>query len=405
MTESSAGNDQARRRWLILGVVYVCMLAFAMTLQSVPPILSLVMADLGLSHTQAGLLMSFFALPGIVISIPAGMLADRYNQKVIGIASLALMVSGMAVTASGNSLATLALGRVIAGIGGMTLAVMLPQMVAQWFAGREVGTAMGIFNTGMPLGTIISLNLLPVLAVSQGWRASIWVAAGVSLLAIAALGLLFKPAPRGDAPEQPRRSSLWRDIRLAGMPIWLVGVIWMLFNAAVISLFTFTPDLLTSNGFTPASAGFHTSLVMAPSLLLSPMVGYAMDRTGRKVAILATGGVALAALVVWVPTAIGWILPLMLLLGVAQAMVPAPVFSLPADLVSPQRLGLSFGIISTCLNIGVVAGPVAVGLVKDVTGSYQTSYGLMTGWAAMFVVVAIILARVRRRSTPDLTEM
>ncbi len=398
MTESRPQMNQTRRRWLMLGVVYVCMLAFAMTLQSVPPVLSLVMDDLGLSHAQAGLLMSFFALPGILISIPAGMLADRYSQKMIGIVSLVLMIGGIALTASGNSLATLALGRVIAGIGGMTLAVMLPQLVAQWFAGREVGTAMGIFNTGMPLGTIISLNLLSVLGASQGWRASIWVAAGVSVLAIVALGLFFKPAPRGDTPAPERPSSLWQDIRLAGMPIWLLGLIWMLFNAAMISLFTFTPDLLRSSGFTPASAGFHTSLLMVPALLLSPLVGYVMDRTGRRVSILAIGGVALAALIVWVPTAIGWILPLVLLIGVAQAMVPAPVFSLPATLVSPQRMGLAFGIISTCLNIGVVAGPAAVGLIRDATGSYQASYGLMSASAALLVVFAIILVRVRRRS-------
>ena len=37
-------------------------------------------------------------------------------------------------------------------------------------------------------------------------------------------------------------------------------------------------------------------------------------------------------------------------------------------------------------------------LVMDVTGSYQTSYTLMGGSAALLVVVAIILAWVRRRS-------
>lgn len=208
--------NQTKQRWLILGVVYLCMLAFAMTLQSVPPVLSLVVADLGLSHAQAGLLMSFFALPGIIISIPAGMLADRYSQKLIGLVSLALMIGGIALTASGNSLLILALGRVIAGIGGMTLAVMLPQLVAQWFAGHEMGTAMGIFNTGMPLGTIISLNLLSALGVSQGWRASIWVAAGVSLLAMVVLGLFFKSAPREETAAPRERVNLWRDIRLRG---------------------------------------------------------------------------------------------------------------------------------------------------------------------------------------------
>ncbi len=42
--------------------------------------------------------------------------------------------------------------------------------------------------------------------------------------------------------------------------------------------------------------------------------------------------------------------------------------------------------------------PAVVSLVMDVTGSYQTSYALMSGSAALLVVVAIIFAWVRRRS-------
>jgi CP family cyanate transporter-like MFS transporter len=141
--DNTTATVEAKRRWVILGVATLSCLAFATTMQSVPPILSLIMAEFQLTYAQGGLLMSLFALPGIAISIPAGMLTDRYGQKTIGITCFALMIVGTAIFASGNSLPVLILGRVVAGAGALTILVLAPQLLAQWFAGREMGTAMG----------------------------------------------------------------------------------------------------------------------------------------------------------------------------------------------------------------------------------------------------------------------
>jgi len=392
---NEAVDTEPRQRWVILGVIYLSMLAFAIVFQSVPPVLSLIMADLSLSHAQGGLLMSFFALPGIIVAIPAGMLADRYSQKAIGLVSLALMILGPALVASGSSLPILALGRIISGVGAVTFLVVAPQLLVQWFTGREVGIAMGIFNTGMPLGTILSLNLLSRLAESLDWRASIWLSAGLSLVALVVFAWLFAAAPRRSGHISPPSEGFFQDIRLVGMPIWLVGAAWGLFNAAVIPVFTFTPDLLKTVGLGIASAGFLTSLVMWPALVLSPVVGYIIDKIGHKRTIIAVGGLALAALIVWIPDAAGWVLALMLIIGVAQALVPAPIFALPPDVTTPERLGLGFGILSTCLNIGVVVGPAVAGLMRDVTGTYQASYALMSGFALLVALAMLVLARWR----------
>jgi len=136
-TGASATDIEARRRWVILGVAYVCMLTFVITLQAVPPVLSLVMAELELSHAQGGLIMSLYAVPGLIISIPAGMLADRYGQRVIGLVSFSLAIAGASIVATSNSLPILILGRLVTGVGAMTLMVLGPQLLAQWFRGRE----------------------------------------------------------------------------------------------------------------------------------------------------------------------------------------------------------------------------------------------------------------------------
>ncbi|MDP2934859.1 MAG: MFS transporter, partial [Dehalococcoidia bacterium] len=337
-----------------------------------------------------------FALPGIVVSIPAGMLADRYGQKAIGVVSLVLMIAGAAIFALSDSLPLLGLGRAISGAGAMTLLVVAPQALAQWFADREIGIASGVFNSAVPLGVILSLNLLSVLGEGLGWRASIWASAAVSLVTLGIFVLFFSPAPRRGQPAPRPSEGLFRAIRLAGTPIWLVGAAWMFFNAALVSLFTFTPDFLRSAGSSAAQAGMLTSAVMWPALVLSPLVGYVIDKVGGKRALVAGGGIALSVLLFLVPVAAGWMLALLLLIGVAQAMVPAPIFALPPEVTGPQRLGLAFGIISTCLNLGIVAGPAATGLVRDVTGSYQASYALMAAFAILIALAMLVLGRGQR---------
>ena len=275
----------------------------------------------------------------------------------------------------------------------MTLIVLAPQLLAQWFAGRETGIAMGIFTTGMPLGTILSLNFLSLLGEHLGWRVSIWFSAGIPLVALILFVLLFVPAPGRSQQTSSQSEGFFRSIRLAGVSIWIVGAAWMMFNAAFISLFTFTPGFLQAAGFGVASAGFITSAVMWPALVLQAVVGYVIYKIDRKRTIVAIGGLAFAVLLVLVPTATGWMLALLLLIGVAQSLVPAAIFALPPDVISPERLGLGFGIVATCLNVGIVVGPAIVGLVRDVTGSYQASYVLMGGFSFLVTVAMIILSR------------
>ncbi|MFC1980246.1 CynX/NimT family MFS transporter [Chloroflexota bacterium] len=390
---------RARRRWAMLCLGFLCILAFAVMMQYVPPVLSLVMAEFQLSYAQGGLLMSLFALPGIMLSIPIGMLADRYSQKLIVVVLFVIMIAGAAMFASGNSFPILGLGRVVSGIGARGFSVIVPLFLAQWFARREMGIAMGVFHAGMPLGIILSLNILSLLGENLGWQASAWSSVGFSLVVLLIFVFLFSAAPRTNQHISPRSFGFLQDMRQAGAQIWLVGAAWMLFGATFISLITFTPDFLQASGFSIASAGFLTSLVMWPQLVLGPIVGYVLDKMGRKRTIIAVGGLTSAILVLLIPIASQWILVLMLLIGVAMSLIPVPIFALPSEITSPEKLGVAFGVLATCNNLGIVIGPATAGFIRDVTGSYQASYALMAGFALMIMFMMIIL---NLRHNPEL---
>lgn len=60
-----------------MAATYLASFSYGLTIQSVPPVLPLLIKDFHLAHAQAGLAQSLFALPMIFLAIPAGFLADR----------------------------------------------------------------------------------------------------------------------------------------------------------------------------------------------------------------------------------------------------------------------------------------------------------------------------------------
>lgn len=171
---------------------YVCMLAFALVFQSIPPILKLIISELNITHAQAGLLMSLFALPGIFIAIPSGIISDRFGVRKVGITSLVLMVIGTFVVGTSNNFPSICVGRLISGIGAITLAIVLPQLLSRWFMGKELGIGMGVFNTAMPLGTVASFNVFGIMGSNLGWQSSIFLTTVFSVLALLIFLWLFK---------------------------------------------------------------------------------------------------------------------------------------------------------------------------------------------------------------------
>lgn len=54
-------------------------------------------------------------------------------------------------------------------------------------------------------------------------------------------------------------------------------------------------------------------------------------------------------------------------------------------------MGLGYGILSTCLNVGVLIGPYLVGVSYDATLNYGFGVNLMAGFSLVTGIVAIVL--------------
>jgi MFS family permease len=375
----------------------MCLLlvTWAFVFRVVPPVLTLMISELGLSHTQAGLLMSLFALPGIALAIPGGLLADRLGARAVVSFSLVLVILGAVIVATGHAFSLIGLGRLLAGIGGATLAVIAPRVVAEWFVGREIGTAMGIYNTAVPVGTLAAFNASAMLGSGLGWRSSIWSSTVLALLVLLAFLFLFPQSSARQRDREESQQALRSDFRALGLPVWLLGLAWMWLSAEAAAFTTFAPDFMVQQGSSIPFAGFASSLFMLGPLCFSVPVGYLTDRFGRKELFIGAGGLASAVFVLLFAAVPAGTVLFVIAAGVSIAFVPAPVFSLAADFLGRERLGLGYGVILTGQNLGAVLGPYLVGLTKDLTGSYTGAFAAasMMGALVPLTVVSLRLAR------------
>jgi len=185
-------NVTENYRWNILGLATFCTLTFGVVFQSIPPIIGILVDVFHISYAQAGALMGLFTLPAIFLSLPGGILVDRFGSRRVGGASLLIMTLGTAIVAFGNNYWIIGFGRLVAGVGAAVLLVVAPKVITSWFYDREIGLSMGIFNIAMPLGTILSLNFLGVIAHRFNWRASIWTSFAVSVTALTLFLVLYR---------------------------------------------------------------------------------------------------------------------------------------------------------------------------------------------------------------------
>jgi len=216
---------------------------------------------------------------------------------------------------------------------------------------------------------------------------------GIYALITAILLLSFYQLPPSQTLENGKREDLCQSLKEMGYPIWWVGVSWLWFNAAFVSFTTFAPNFFFQKGYTIEQSGLLTGIPLLGSLFLSPLMGYLVDRFRHQEWLIAIGGIALSILILSFNFSPSFLF-LVTLMGIFSATIPAPIYSLPPELLKPENLGLGFGVISTCSSIGLFTAPYLIGKAKDLTGSYGFSLVFIS---LFFLLTVISIFFVHRR--------
>src|SRR3984885_2995765 len=205
-TPTSRGGEALRNRWFILAVLFVVRLTMAFQFQSVAAVAPLLGQEFSVGLADIGILIGLYFTPGIALAVPGGASGQRFGDKNTVLGALLLMLIGGLVMALSASWSGQIAGRLVAGAGGVLLNVVMTKMVADWFAGKEIATAMAIFVNSWPAGVAISLLTLPLIGTTYGVAAAYLAVAAVIGFGIVLLvaGYQAPPDPMTGAATSAR---------------------------------------------------------------------------------------------------------------------------------------------------------------------------------------------------------
>lgn len=327
--------------------------------------------------------MGLFTLPALLVALPSGVLLDRYGARRIALFAAVLLLLGNLLAALAVNYLWLALGRFIAGSGAAVVMVVAPQVVASAFRQQGLGLAMGLFNISVPLGTMMALYGVALLLPSWGWQSAFWLDLLLSLLLLL-LVLLFYPKQVSSAPSGSASDSVWQGLASIPMTLLWLALCLGFYSMGAMQFFSFAPAFYQAEGVSEARAGLLASLPMLPSLLLAPLFGWISDRIGLRWLFVVVGSLGVAAVLLILPLDDlgGVFYPL--LLGLFLALMVPTIYSMPPDLLPPERLGLAYGLLSMAFGVGGLSGSLLVGMARDWSGDYQWGFQ----WMALLSLLA-----------------
>ena len=193
-------------RWTILGILFIARTSVGFQFQSVASVSPSLIDHLSISYAQIGTLIGIYMLPGVVIALPGGFLISLLGDKRIAVAGLLLMIVGGVVTASAESYGIVLVGRLISGTGGVLFNVVLTKMVVDWFADREIVSAMGILLGSWPMGIALGMVIYSPLVNAFSWPWAMFASVLVGGLSLVLVGVFYARPP--SAEETPQREPV-----------------------------------------------------------------------------------------------------------------------------------------------------------------------------------------------------
>ena len=351
-------------RWFVLAVLFVVRLTMAFQFQSVAAVAPLLGQAFGVGLAVIGLLIGLYLAPGMALALPGGAIGDRFGDKRTVLAALLLMLIGGLAMAQSTSWSVQIAGRLIGGAGGVMLNVQMTKIVADWFAGKEIATAMAIFVNSWPAGIALSLLTLPLIGTAYGVGA-VYLAV-VALIAIALT--LFATAYRAPANVVTTAATSAPLDRKAVIAVITAGLIWGLYNVGFAMIFSFGPSLLVERGWSISAAGSTVSIGLWLAVVAVPLGGFLADRSGRPAVLLVAGCIVSALLMVALPRSDA-VIPILIALGLICGQPAGPIMSLPARVLRPETRAIGMGIFYTLYYATMMLGPVVAGACAKWTGS------------------------------------
>jgi MFS family permease len=433
-------------------IVIAAGIGAALHVGKLPPAVTALQAELGLSLVQAGFALSLMQLAGMLLGVAFGALADGLGLQrsmVIGLALLALgSTLGGAATAPALLLAT----RVIEGLGFLLVVLPAPALLRRWAPPGKVTVVLGLWGAYMPLATALALLGGPLAIAALGWRGWWWALAALCAAmalwlhrtappreaagtggrgpapaaatpaaagTVAVIAAAAGPAPSATAmataaaagsarPATPTGWSHRLGATLRAPGPWLVALSFAMYSGQWLAVIGFLPTIYAGAGIGSSAVAVLTAGVAAANIVGNVGAGRWLARGVPAPRLLVTGFVTMALCTVAAfaeggPAGAG--LPptarylALVLFSAVGGLIPGTLFSLAVRVApGPETLATTVGWMQQWSAFGQFAGPPAAAWLTLQVGGWHFTWLMTTACSLLGLALSQALARRLQRS-------
>lgn len=382
------------REVAVLSAVAFCV---ALGFGIVGPAIPLFAKEFGVTAFWASSVVSVFAFMRLVGSLPAGWIVDRAGERITLAVGLTIVAVSSAFAGLSTSFAQLLVLRGIGGLGSAMFTVSALALLIRVAAPEQRGRAAAAFQGGFLLGGVVGPAVGGiVLGISIRlpffvYAATLGAAVVVVITTMARTHLLDAPTKASDSAAAAGRTG-WAAMRQAlRNRAYVTALAVNLGNgftsfglrSAIVPLF-----VVNSLGLGNAWAGYGALASAAVQAPLLSRAGRTTDTRGRRIALmLGTGITGLGFLALAVTGSLWAFLAAMAVLGAGSAYLGAGPSAVVGDVTGGKREGPVVATFQMMSDVGAIAGPLIVGHIVDVTGSY--SLGFTIGAAILLVTFTL----------------
>jgi sugar phosphate permease len=376
---------------VILAAGTLAQASFSTASVGLPALAPAIRSQYRISLSETGLVLAAIGIGMLFTLLPWGLLADRFDEPLV--IAVGLVGAGLALGTAAwtHGLGTLVAALVAAGALGASVNAASGRAIMSWFPPGELGLALGIRQTAIPIGGALGAAVLPVLG---GTRPAFIALGGSCIVGAVVAAAFMRGSPAGgDELELAEISRPMHDPRM-----WLLGGGTALFLTAQIGITGFVVLFLHEHRHVSthaAAALLATINILAIAARIG--AGRISDRLRTRLRPLRAIGIALAAATAGVaalteaPLAV--LVAAFAIAGVLSMAWNGLAFAAAAEAAGASRTGAALGFQQTLLGVVVAASPLAFAAVA--ASSWRLAFAL----AALGPLLGVVLLR----AVPDAT--
>ena len=183
-------NDN--ERWICFWALFFFGFMCSFSLFKASSVLPQIAAELSIAPGDIGMVMTCFSIAGLILAYPAAWIMRTIGLKTSVMIAAVISIIGTTMGCFAPSAEMFLVSRAVEGVAYGLFSVQGPNLLPRLFPQKKLGLVMGVWSLWMPVGSVCSFVITPLMYDAFGWRSAWYVCAIAEVLATVGLLIFMK---------------------------------------------------------------------------------------------------------------------------------------------------------------------------------------------------------------------